>query len=743
MTVQDNSTQRAAIKSWRHDGGHSRRAFTTAFGVTLTAAAGLTAPAHAQDEPRPTVLSPITVEGVADEDRLNVPESSDSRFTAPLLDTPKSVTVVPAEVIEQRGDVTLADVFRATPGISLGSGEGGTPNGDRPLIRGFNAENSIMVDGIRDPGAQSRGVFNLEQVEVVKGADSVYSGRGGAGGSINLVTKTAKRADFNRVTGAIGTDSKFGGTLDSNVVLTDTIAARFNLTRLDRDIPGRDAVDESIFGGAATISFGMDTKLRATLSYSHYEEDSMPDYGIPWVAGTGDLADVSFDNFYGLTNRDFSESKNDTVTARFEYDLASNLTVSNTTRFAQSSLNYIVSNPDDSRGNVANGYLWRSPKSRGSESESWANVLELAGKGSTYGLRHSYAVGVEISHEDSSNYGYAVDSGSSDCSAATVGAASNYNCTVLDNPNPNDPWTGSVVRSTDGSDGTVDTVSLYAFDTVKFSERWQASGGVRYDNFSVERTSIGGRSGDYSGENDSEFVTFQAGLVYKPARNGAIYASVGTAAEPAGVSNGEGGDNLSTDVEDLEPVMTTSFEIGAKWDVLGDRLSLGAALFQNSTDNARVTIDDVTRNVGEERVRGVEFTVAGRITERWSVFGGYTRLDPVLVDDGDGEDDGNVFPNTPKDSFSLWTTFDVSDRLTVGGGGIYRSSQFGDSANTREIPSYFTFDIMAEFKVTETASIRMAVNNLTDERYVDRSYSTHYAHVAAGRSFTLTGALEF
>ncbi|KAG1241821.1 hypothetical protein G6F68_016480 [Rhizopus microsporus] len=107
-------------------------------------------------------------------------------MTAPLLDTPRTVQVVPKQVIQDQAASTLQDVLRNSPGITFGAGEGGRPGGDLPIIRGQNAAGSLFLDGIRDSSTQVRDTFNLEQVEVIKGPDSVYSGRGGAGGSINM-----------------------------------------------------------------------------------------------------------------------------------------------------------------------------------------------------------------------------------------------------------------------------------------------------------------------------------------------------------------------------------------------------------------------------------------------------------------------------------------------------------------------------------------------------------------------------
>ena len=126
------------------------------------------------------------------------------------------------------------------------AGEGGRPASDLPFIRGQNSASSLFVDGLRDPSTQSRDTFNLEQVDVVKGPDSVFSGRGGAGGSINLVTKTPRNQDFTEVQAGIGTAETYRGTIDGNWVLGENTALRLNLLGTRGTVPGRDkAVEDS------------------------------------------------------------------------------------------------------------------------------------------------------------------------------------------------------------------------------------------------------------------------------------------------------------------------------------------------------------------------------------------------------------------------------------------------------------------------------------------------------------------
>jgi catecholate siderophore receptor len=226
------------------------------------------------------VLDPVTVVG----DRpvgYKVDRSASDKFTAPLLDTPKTVTVIPEEVIEQRGATSLEEVFRTTPGITLGAGEGGTPGADRPLIRGFNAESNIYIDGMRDTGAQTRGTFNLEQVEIVKGPGSAFAGRGSTGGSINLVTKTPKAESFVEGSVTLGTDQTKRATVDANYAVNENVAVRLNVLGHDGEVAGRDSVEVSQYGFAPSISVGLNGPTRGTLALSHFQTDDTPDYGIP------------------------------------------------------------------------------------------------------------------------------------------------------------------------------------------------------------------------------------------------------------------------------------------------------------------------------------------------------------------------------------------------------------------------------------------------------------------------------
>ncbi|WP_286979169.1 TonB-dependent siderophore receptor, partial [Pseudomonas sp.] len=564
-------------------------------------------------------------------------ESASSKYTAPLRETPKSVTVISDQVIKDTGSLSLADALRTTSGITFGAGEGGNPAGDRPIIRGFNAESDTFIDGLRDVGSQTREIFNVEQIEVSKGPGSAYTGAGSTGGSLNLISKSAKMDDFGDASFTYGSDQTHRYTLDVNRKLADNIAGRLNLLKHEANVAGRDGVDVSRWGVAPTITFGFDTPTRLTLSYYHLETDDMPDYGIPLTEASASNpirtpVNTDEDNFYGIDSRDYRESTSDAGTIKLEHDLNDNLTLSNNFRAARTTLDYVVSNPDDSRGNVDDGFVYRSAKSRNSTNESWINQTDLKALFNTGSIEHTLVTGIEISRQGVHNRPYVVTSAvsGSTCNAALI---ANGDCTSLSNPNPDSGWTGTITDSQAYTDTDTDTLAGYVFDTLKFNEQWSLNLGLRYDDYETTSSgySTGGRTtpaGDFKYENKSHFWSYQTGLVFNPTENGSIYVAWSTSSNPAGETAGEGADSLSAAVESLEPERNRNYEIGTKWDLFDNRLGLNAAIFRTEKTNARVAdVDGTTRNIGETKVDGFELGATGQITRDWQVFASYTYLD--------------------------------------------------------------------------------------------------------------------
>ena len=720
-------------------------------------------------------LDALTVKG-DQAPAYKVSTSVSKKYTAPLRETPRTITVIPEQVIKDTGSLTLVDALRTTSGITFGAGEGGNPAGDRPVIRGFNAESDVFLDGLRDVGQQARDMFNLEQVEVSKGPASAYTGAGSTGGSLNLVSKAAKLGNFNDASVTLGTDQTRRYTLDSNYQFSDSVAGRINLLKHDANVAGRDSVNVSRWGVAPTITFGLGTDTRSTLSYFHLQSDDVPDYGIPLTSAAMAKADggkrkpvsVDKDNFYGLKHRDFRKNTTDTGTFAIEHDLNDQVTVSNTLRLVRTTYDSIVTNPNDSKaGNIENGFVYRSPKSRHSNANGWINQTDVEARFNTGDLEHTVVGGIEASHEDVHNRPYSVVSTDtsdligkpSDGLCGSVGP----NCADLNDPSHHQDWTGTITKGQNYTDTRTKTVSAYVFDTLKFNEQWSVNGGVRYNTFNTTSKGYGtlaGRgssAGNFKRENNTHFWNYQLGLVYNPLPNGSIYAAWSTSSNPVGETSGEGGSEIAYDTTDLSPERNKNYELGTKWDFFDERLGINAAVFRTEKENARVTDEfGGTSNIGKTRVDGFELGVTGQPIARLNVFANYTYLRSRVVDGGSvnigtrnapnyvaGLNDGNRVPNTPENSFSFWTTYDLTNKLTVGGGANYMDSRFGDAANTIEVPSYWRYDAMVKYTLNKTVDFQLNVQNLTDKRYFDQVYPAHMVHVAPGRTALLSTNFHF
>lgn len=796
--------------------------------LALSCVGLLSAPAFASAQDQGTAsqgprLGSMTVTDTAiDEEGYKVDAPSSPKYTAPLLDTPKSISIIPSQLIRDTASASLVEALRTVPGITLGAGEGGNPLGDRPFIRGFDSQASTYLDGVRDVGAQSREIFAIEQIEVVKGSDSSMGGRGNAGGSINLVSKVPTADRFIAASAAAGNADYKRATLDINQPINDFVGVRLAAMWHDQDVAGRDALFQKRWGVAPSIKLGLTGPTSLTVSYYHLETDELPDSGIPYLytisnapAGVtetgparrftnpaGQSFSVPRGAYYGLADRDFRKTNVNNLTARFEHDFGG-VKLRNTTRYGSSSQGYLWTQPDDSQGNVLNGLVWRRANSRYSKTWGLLNQTDLSGEFEIGGVRNSFAASVEFSQEVAHNGNYvsnaatgtAVQTGSS-AVGGRCGPASTarFNCTSLVNPNPYDPWVSyasdasntvsPIVRSA-GKTWTRSATSTKAasfFDTIHFSDALLLNIGGRYDRYETRVTpglaatvTTGGRP---TFRRNDDLWTYNVGLVFKPAENGSLYISTATAATPPGsfIANGTESNALNVTSQALTDALkvekTRSYEVGTKWNLLGDSLALTLAAFRTETKNARVTdAFGVVDFIGERRIEGIEFSFNGNITPDWSIFGGYTFMDSKVVDGGftattvggvtrfaPAAATGRWFPNTPRHSGTLFTTYKVTPALSVGGGAIYMGKVYGGYADSRTIandavvitkqlarfaPSYWRFDANAAINLTDAIQFQVNVLNVANKRYYDKAFASHYASQAPGRTAIATLNIKY
>ncbi|MEN8382098.1 TonB-dependent receptor [Acinetobacter radioresistens] len=713
---------------------------------------------HAVAQDQVAQLETIHSQATTEQQSLKVDQSANSKFVAPLLDTPKSISIISNQLIEDTKVTTLSDALRTVPGITLGAGEGGNPNGDRPFIRGYNSESSMYVDGVRNATSQNREMFAVEQVEVTKGSASAMGGAGTVGGSINLISKVAKKGDFLEGSVENGTDNYQRITLDGNKDFGNGIAARVAIMGHHNEKAGQsDGAEYKRAGIAPSITFGLDTDTRTTLSYYYLKSDDTPDSGVPYnydiakKTTVGKPVNVKQGIYYGLLDRDFQKQENQIGTIKVEHDINDNFTLTNTAVFNKSKNDYLWTQPDDSKGNVVNDKVWRRINSRITDTEIFTDQLALTGKLNTGIIQHKLNMGAEYSDQksDKGNYntsypgypGTTTGGFNSDC------AINDAWCTSLTNPNSKDQWLGTAIANKATTTTKTKVTSVYLLDNIELNPKWLVDLGARWDKFDTEQVT---HATGQKIENDKDFFTYQAGITFKPVKNGSIYTSFATSANPVGVDGGDGSESIGQAYMDLKPEESRTFEIGTKWNILNDRLNLTAAIFRTEKQNTRIQLDASTyTNGGESKVDGVELSATGKITDKWDITAGYSYLDSELTDPGPSctragvctypnPAKGKQLPNVPENSATLWTTYKVLPQLTLGAGAFYSDKVYGDAANTKYVPGYVRYDAMARYNVNKNVDLQLNLNNLSDKRYFTKAYASHYATEAEGRNAVLS-----
>ena len=711
-------------------------------------------------------------------------QAQSPRYTAPLVDTPQTITIITSETIAQQNLLNLRDVVATLPGITFGAGEGGGGYGDKINLRGFTADSDITVDGVRDSAQYSRtDPFNISQIEVVNGANSVYGGAGSVGGAINIATKRPSAEDETVISAGGGTDSYGRLTVDANHMFGEDVAARINLMVHHNDVPGRDVETFQRWGVAPAIAFGYGKPTQVTLLYTHQEDDNIPQYGVPYALNQfndGPLPGVDPSTYFGYRNIDRQRINYDSATAIVGHTFSPNTHVRNLTRWEHVTQLSIVDPPQgvwcpDNGVDPWSGAACATPgtyqpsgprgRTRDSDNEILVNQTDLMASFETGSLRHTIDAGLSVSKET-----YHLDNANS--LRNPLGATPNPVLPVMDIHDPDNFYGGpfNSIRSS-YSDNEVENKAVYLFDRIQIGDHWELNGGVRY-----ERNDGSGRTVTLTvpypappalpaatlgapSNNSDDLFSYRFGIVYKPIENASIYFAYGNSQNPSQSSvNGScqavtvGSQNCN-----LDPEEAVNYELGAKWNI-NARLSLTASVFRNERTNFRVASGDPTAPEqqldGQARVDGVAVGASGRTTKRWTVFANYTYLDSEILQNisniaiGGGALDfqaGDPLPNTPKHSFGLWTTYALPFHVTLGYGAIYQGrytfNRVSITSGLLYTPSYWLQRAMASYQINENVILQLNIDNLTDEVYYERirnNATSGWATPGAGRSAVLS-----
>ncbi len=727
--------------------------------------------AGAQD----TALPTIDVIGDTGQ-TYQAPNQTITRLPTPLRDTPQTVNVVTERVIQERGARTMEEALRSVPGITFQAGEGGQ-QGDSPIINGFVARGDMYRDGVRDPGWYTRDLFASDRVEVYKGPSSFAFGRGATGGAINIVSKLPTGASF--IEGVVTGYAPLGGRAEVDASGKEgKVAVRVVAMGQHIDTPSRDNVFTQRWGIAPSVTIDVTDRTKVTLAYIYQGEESVPDYGHPYLPAptfsptTGLLTNggyfnngrptppvpINRRNWFGVLNgalKDIVDVDTHILTGKVEHEFDNRFKLSNVTRYvavdrfarptAPRSLGTNTNNTTIPPGfPVDQMTIGRQHFQTETDNSLLLNQTDLVGKFRTGFIEHTLATGIELARETR------FQQRANGQDANNLCAPTNLACrTSLSNP-VDTSFGGTFGGWNPATQSESKNVALYASDQMKLNQYFELLGAIRYDNFHTDWSDPGNATPSARQlQRTDNLFSWRVGGVVHPTPNSSVYVAYGTSINPAaelGVLSSATNNAASFS---LDPEKNTTLEGGVKVDLLQNRLTVTAAVFHTEKTNLRIPNDpslpaanQVLVLDGLAQVDGVEIGMAGQLTDKWAVFAGYSHLETKIAKTTNLAELGRELPNTPSDNFTLWTTYLVTPAWTIGGGALYQSDAFVNTTNTSYVPAFWKFDAMTSYKVNKNSTIQLNLYNLTNEFYYAQYYSGH-AVPAAGRSGSLSWRVRF
>ena len=648
---------------------------------------------------------------------LSIDKVDSVKTPTPILDVPQSLSVLTNVQIEQQAFRSIGDILRYTPGLSVSQGEG---HRDAIIIRGIETTADFFIDGVRDDVQYYRPLYNVQQVEVLRGSNALLFGRGGGGGIINRVQKQAEFGDsYTQLSASANTFEGYSGAIDANFGSRDNMAFRIN-GYLENIENHRDYYEGESFAINPTFSFKAGDNTNLTLSYEYVDDDRVVDRGVPSqnVVGGPDVPLKGFEQtFFGAADDNVTTLQAHLLRSRIDHDFNDQLRANVTVQYANYDKFYQNLYASE-EVIVTNGVFPEIELDGYKDTTDRQNLIfqaNMVAEFDTGELHHTLLVGIEAGQQETSNARF-----------DNVFADNNADQLLI-------PFTDPLlVPDFAFSDLARDRASDVTFSSFYLQNQIDLTGnlklllGLRYDEFDIKVfDTIEANDGDNVNgrfeRKDSE-VTPRYGLIYKPAANVSVYVSHSETFLPR---SGDQFLTLNLDSESTRPQSFVNREIGVKWD-FRDSMSFTFAAFQldresytsvDPEDNAQLIVIDGSLT------KGYELQLSGSLTDDWSISAGYSNLSgKVERADGAGND-GNKTRQTPDHMFSIWNSFDVNEKLKFGLGATYQDSFFVREDNSVEVPDYVRVDAAAYYQVNADLRLQLNVENLFGETYYPDAHS--------------------
>lgn len=666
------------------------------FLITTMGASPVLAQSGGGDSPRDRTYAPddivVTVDSVG---YVANDGSTSTKTPTPLIDTPQAVSVLTRDQLDDQNVRQLGEALRYVAGISMETGEG---HRDEIFIRGQETTADFFLNGLRDDAQYYRSLYNVERVEILKGANALTFGRGGGGGIINRVSKTADMTrQFVRGDATVDTFGAFALTGDVNTPLSDNVGARLSATYEEFD-SHRDYYEGRFIGIAPTITAALGENTRLILGYSYDDDERVTDRGVPSLNGRP--LDNFDKTFFGDPNFNQADSQVHIARARIDHQFSDSLSVNFSGQYANYDKAYANAVPASTNGTTVDLTGYRDTTER----ENFIGQGNLIWQGQTGMIGHTLLAGFEFSRQDTQNarQNLVFATAGGPVGRITVPLARRINLPALSLTAP--------VRS---RDSTLNVFSAYVQDQVEIGEHFQLIAGLRYESFDLETVDL---LSNTPADRKDEKWSPRIGVVVKPQENLSLYASYTESFLP------QAGDQfliLSPTSASFEPEKFENIEAGVKWAPKSDLL-FTAALFQLDRSNTQAPDPNgsgLTVLTGKSRTKGMELSLAGNLASNWLVNLGYTYLDGKIRSTTSAAPAGTRLEQVPKHHIAAWTRYDFTERLGVGAGIVHSSKQFASVSGNVVLPSYTRVDVAGYFQLTERVSLQVNVENLFDEDY--------------------------
>lgn len=662
----------------------------------------------------------------------------------PIIDVPQSLSIVTADQITNQGFDSVGDIINYIPGVTNSQGEG---HRDSVVFRGVRSTADFFVDGVRDDVQYYRGLYNIEQVEILRGANALLFGRGGTGGLVNRVQKKGTIGEeFTGYKAAVDTFGAFGLEVDSNFSTNDTSAFRINAA-YERLNNHRDFYDGDRIGFNPTARLKLSPSSTVDLSYEYIDHERFIDRGIPIndLAG-GDFQPVEAfeDIVFGDSELNLSTNQAHVFRATLSQEFSENLKgVFNATYsdFDKFYANYYAQDlvsltPDGQSGIVRlDGYVDTTQR------KSFNLSGNLIGEFSTGSIEHTIVAGAE--YRDTSNNN---DRFNPEFPFGADGLGDDREDFIIERPinltggrgvdSDGNAFTVAFTDLNDQTESDITVFSAFIQNEISFSDNFDIVLGGRFDSFDISTDDIGRNELGLS-RKDEKFSP-RAGLIYKPQENVSVYGSYSqtflprTGEQFAGLRRSAPG-SVQSDI--LSPDEFENLEAGLKWDFTPG-VSFTAAIFKNEATRAqRSDLNAEETEVQGLSVEGFELQLEGEVFDNLYIRAGYSNMT------GETSDDGVTPRELPENTFSIWSNYQVTDQFGIGLGATYQDEALTGNGSATFLPAFTRFDAAAYYDVNDDVRVQVNIENLTDELYFPTSHSTHEATVGAPlhARFTVSG----